>query len=201
MADNKDILTCPACGEEMQKIFFASIQKNIDICLKGCGGMFFDNREFEKIDEQHENIDEILSLISNRTFKQVDDKELRICPYCHANMVKTNIFGVLIDTCYTCGGKFLDNNELEQYRNQYPSDSERSKVFHAMFGQKLKEVIAQSSEPNSQLEIEQANKLQTFVLDSSNSTVESEEVQGEEIVYAEPPMNPLKRLVIKLFNR
>ena len=92
MADNKDILTCPACGKEMEKVFIESMQKHLDICLNGCGGMFFDNREFEKVDEQNENIDEILSLVSGRNFQPVNDKELRACPYCGANMVKTNIF-------------------------------------------------------------------------------------------------------------
>lgn len=201
MADNKDVLTCPACGEEMQKIFFASIQKNIDICMKGCGGMFFDNREFEKVDEQHENIDEVLSLVSGRTFKSVDDKALRICPYCQANMVKTNVFGVLIDTCYTCGGKFLDNNELEQYRNQYPSDSERTKVFNAMFAEKLKEVMLQDNALKSHLTPEVMNDFMSENAEILNSADKSNEAQSEDIVYAEPPMNPLKRFVIKLFNR
>ena len=52
MADNKDVLTCPACGKEMEKVFIESMQKHLDVCLNGCGGMFFDNREFEKVDEQ-----------------------------------------------------------------------------------------------------------------------------------------------------
>lgn len=171
MADNKDILTCPACGNEMKKIFIESMQKNIDVCLDGCGGMFFDNREFEKIDEQHESVNEILALTENKDFEKVDDKELRICPYCHANMVKTNIFGVLIDSCYTCGGKFLDNNELTQYRNQYPSDVERSKVFNAM----LKEAIAKEK-PDLEIKNE------------------------AEIIYSEPPMNPFKRFITNLFK-
>ncbi|MBR3604799.1 MAG: zf-TFIIB domain-containing protein, partial [Candidatus Gastranaerophilales bacterium] len=42
MADNKDVLTCPACGKEMEKVFIESMQKHLDVCLKGCGGMFFD---------------------------------------------------------------------------------------------------------------------------------------------------------------
>ncbi len=172
MADNKDCLTCPACGHEMDKKYIESMQKNIDICLEGCGGIFFDNREFEKIDEQHENIEEILSLVENKEFQQVDDKETRTCPYCHANMVKTNIFGVLIDTCYTCGGKFLDNNELTQYRNQYPSDVERSKVFNAM----LRESIVKEGLPD---------------LEIKNET---------EVVYSEPPMNPFKKFITNLFK-
>lgn len=174
MADNKDVLTCPACGKEMEKVFIESMQKHLDVCLKGCGGMFFDNREFEKVDEQHENVDEILKLVENQTFKSVDDKEIRVCPYCGANMVKSNVFGVLLDTCYTCGGKFLDNHELEQYRNQYPNESERSKVFHSI----LIEAVKNTDNPDVEIKHPE-----------------------EEIIYCEPPMNPFKKFIVKLFNK
>lgn len=32
---------------------------------------------------------------------------------------------ILIDECYSCGGKFFDKDELEQMRAQYHSDEER----------------------------------------------------------------------------
>ena len=62
MADNKDEISCPACGTVMNKVYINSIGKNVDICLKHCGGIYFDNREFEKVDEAHECVDEILQL-------------------------------------------------------------------------------------------------------------------------------------------
>ena len=34
-------------------------------------------------------------------------------------MAKTNAFGVQIDTCYKCGGIFLDNGEFEQIRTHF----------------------------------------------------------------------------------
>ena len=48
MSDNKQTINCPACGKEMVKVFDKEKGINIDICLNGCGGIFFDNREFEK---------------------------------------------------------------------------------------------------------------------------------------------------------
>ena len=66
----------------MNKVYINSIGKNVDICLKQCGGIYFDNREFEKVDEQHENINEILDIIKDKSFQKVDDTELRVCPYC-----------------------------------------------------------------------------------------------------------------------
>ena len=68
MSDNKEVITCPACGNYMQKIFMPEAGVNIDICLDGCGGILFDNREFQKFDEPHEKIDEILAAIKDKTF-------------------------------------------------------------------------------------------------------------------------------------
>ena len=30
---------------------------NVDICINGCGGIFLDNREFNKIDDENEKIE------------------------------------------------------------------------------------------------------------------------------------------------
>ena len=49
--DTIDIIKCPACGKEMEKVFIPSEGINIDICTDGCGGIFFDNREFDKFNE------------------------------------------------------------------------------------------------------------------------------------------------------
>ena len=68
MADTQKIMKCPACGKEMKKIHMDEAGVMVDICLDGCGGMVFDNRELNKFDEAHENIDEILAAIKNKEF-------------------------------------------------------------------------------------------------------------------------------------
>lgn len=75
MADNKEIIKCPACGEDMVKVLIPDLNIYVDICLNGCGGMLFDNRELEKFDEPHENIDDILTAIKEKSFKEVDIKK------------------------------------------------------------------------------------------------------------------------------
>lgn len=55
---------------------------NIDVCLDGCGGIFFDNREFRQFDEKAENIDEILKEIEGKEFEKVDESLTRTCPVC-----------------------------------------------------------------------------------------------------------------------
>ena len=118
MADNLEKLTCPACGEEMKKIYLSEAGINIDLCLNSCGGILFDNREFEKVDELDEKIDTLLDAIKGKTFKKVDTSETRVCPICGTPMVKigTEISGIEIDYCNSCAAKFLDNGELIKIR-------------------------------------------------------------------------------------
>ena len=124
MADNKEKLYCPACGKEMSKVYDKKAKICVDICLNGCGGIFFDNRELEKFDFPDENADTILDAIKGKTFETVDDSEERKCPCCETTMMKMGAAGgsVEIDVCSVCGGKFLDNNELQkirQYNEEY----------------------------------------------------------------------------------
>ena len=129
MADTQEILACPACGEEMRKVYMPDAGVNIDLCLNGCGGIFFDNREFEKFDEPEENINNLVEIIGNKIFKTVDDSEIRNCPICSTPMVKmgTGIIGVEIDYCNNCATRFLDNGELLKIR-QNSNDEINKKI-------------------------------------------------------------------------
>lgn len=131
MADSLQTLTCPACGKAMKKIFVPDAGVNVDICVDGCGGIYFDNREFSKFDENSENIDEILEEIEGKTFAPVDGSALRVCPACGAKMVKnfSSARGqIMIDECYSCGGKFLDNGELQKIRAEFETEAERAQA-------------------------------------------------------------------------
>lgn len=120
--DNKEDIKCPACGTQMRKIFLEGSNISVDICLDGCGGIYFDNRELEKFDEKHESADEIYALYQNKNFAKVDESQTRICPICNVPMVKLggSSGSVVIDACHTCGAKFLDYGELERIRNEEP---------------------------------------------------------------------------------
>ena len=145
MSDNFKIIKCPACQKEMVKVFVPSQGINIDICLNGCGGFYFDNREFSYFDEQHENIDEITKAMEGKSFEHVDDTLPRSCPVCGAKMVKNYSSvrkEILVNDCYSCGGKFLDNGELQRIRAEYATEQERSddvmKVIYDTVGVELK---------------------------------------------------------------
>ncbi len=153
MADNFKTLRCPACQKEMKKVFVPSEGVNVDICLDGCGGIYFDTREFKYFDEQDENIEEIVKAAEGKTFAKVDESLPRTCPVCGARMVKNYASvkkEVQIDECYSCGGKFLDHGELEKIRAQYATEEERSadimKEVYSTVGVEIKRLEAENKE-------------------------------------------------------
>lgn len=148
MADNKEIIKCPACDNEMKKIFIPSEGINIDICTEGCGGILFDNRELNKFDEPHENIDEILKAIDGKTFIEVDESQTRVCPICNVPMVKmgAGAGGVEIDVCNTCGAKFLDNGELQKIRSAEEVKNERlDELMNSLYKENLHDVLGKNA--------------------------------------------------------
>ena len=131
MADTLRIVTCPACDKEMTKIYMEESGINVDICLDGCGGILFNNRELEKFDEQHENADKIFEAYEGKTFTPIDQAEVRICSVCNTPMVKqgAGVGSIEIDVCNVCGAKFLDYGELEKIRKLKNNDLKyRTKV-------------------------------------------------------------------------
>ncbi len=153
MSDNFKTLKCPACQKEMTKVFIPSEGVNVDICLDGCGGIYFDTREFKYFDEPDENIEEIVKAAEGKTFAKVDENLPRTCPVCGARMVKNYASvkkEVQIDECYSCGGKFLDYGELEKIRAQYDTEEERTtdimKEVYSTVGVEIKRLEAENAE-------------------------------------------------------
>lgn len=130
MADTKFQIKCPACGNMMHKAFIQNKEFYVDICTQGCGGIFFDNRELDEFDEKNDDVTEISEALKFMGYVRTDDSELRVCPACGTNMVKNGAAGgVSIDVCNVCGGKFLDNGELEKIR---AAQKENSKIEEAI---------------------------------------------------------------------
>lgn len=153
MTDTKETLICPACGEFMKKVFIPEHNIWVDICTDGCGGIWFDNREDLKFDEQNENIDLILEELKGKEFKPVDTTKDRYCPVCAVKLVKNFCSAkhqIEIDECYSCGGKFMDRGELEGMRAQYSTEDERIEAVNALAGKLFgAQLAAQDAELNS----------------------------------------------------
>ena len=130
MVNTLHTIKCPACQHDMVKIFVPRTGIHVDVCVDGCGGIYFDNREFKQFDEPHEDISEIEKALEGKEFIRVDESLPRSCPVCGAMMVKNYSSirkAVQVDECYSCGGKFLDHGELQKIRAEYDTEEARSK--------------------------------------------------------------------------
>ena len=160
--DTLETIKCPACGKDMEKVFIKSEGINLDICTNGCGGIFFDNREFDKFNEEHEDISAIQKKLEGKTFEPVNDNAERICPACGAKMVKNTTKSggdVKIDDCYICGGKFLDYEELDKIRSEFTNDSARKEAamqyLYNKVGQELHEMNVKNVQNKANRDIAQ----------------------------------------------
>jgi Zn-finger nucleic acid-binding protein len=107
-------MDCPRCKTGLIVIEVDQIE--LDYCVT-CGGTWLDSGEMELLaakagaHEQH---------IKLRPTSDTREKRLR-CPSCGSRMDK-RIFGesamVLVDVCPSCGGMWLDKNELEEIIEQ-----------------------------------------------------------------------------------
>lgn len=166
MGDTKETLRCPACGKEMKKVFIKDKGFYLDICIDGCGGILFDNREFKHFDEQNKSIDEILNAYSNKEYKPQNEHDTRICPVCLQPMVKnfaSSLKEVQVDECYSCGAKFLDYGELEKIREQFKTEGDKKERFDTDFIKEFKEEVSkqepQALKPNKSIIVSIFNKL------------------------------------------
>ncbi|MCZ7524992.1 MAG: zf-TFIIB domain-containing protein [Acidimicrobiia bacterium] len=147
---------CPACGH-------ATTERTIDgtsfdVCAGGCGGIWFDWHELERVDEPGEAHGELLLDVPVDPGTVVDHDARRACPRCpgitmmrHYRSVKRR---VEVDECASCGGYWLDAGELRQVREQFRSDDERRQVarayFEDVFGRDLAKMRDESAEQAEQ---------------------------------------------------
>ena len=71
-------MKCPVCERELQEINIKDIM--VDVCMNGCGGIWFDNREIKKVDEQHETAGELLLDIKKDPKIIIDKSKTKFCP-------------------------------------------------------------------------------------------------------------------------
>lgn len=145
-------MKCPACNTVMEEVTVADI--TVDVCKKGCGGIWFDRFELQKVDEPHESAGESLLQIAAEGKVALDPSQRRMCPKCEGIVLMRHFFSVkkevVVDECPSCGGYWLDFGELGSIRGQYSSDDERKKAaeeyFENIFGGELKRMQEEGEE-------------------------------------------------------
>lgn len=121
-------MRCPVCSHEMDKVHVGDIE--IDFCRSGCKGVWFDNFELKKLDQQHEGDPEALKEIL--AAKRVDDSRSSklSCPVCNNIKLKRREYrigsGINVDQCYGCNGMWLDAGELAAIRENFDAIESQS---------------------------------------------------------------------------
>jgi Zn-finger nucleic acid-binding protein len=109
----------------------------VDVCDEGCGGIWFDNFELDKVDESSEPADALLSLAAADPAPVMDTSARRQCPRCQDLIMMRHFVSVRreveVDECPGCGGTFLDHGELEAIRGQFASEDARREAAREYF--------------------------------------------------------------------
>ena len=136
-------MKCPACNAKLKVMKVGAYE--VDVCLDGCGGIWFDENEIKGYDESVEfDIDKDLN--ERGTFQSPKITTARKCPRCGDEVVLWRRgYGaenpVQVDQCPKCSGIWLDHNELTAIRSQYKTEQERKAVGDKMLGELLSSVV------------------------------------------------------------
>lgn len=107
-------MKCPACFNELSARQAGGIE--VDVCQGGCGGIWLDAFELQKVDELSEAAGEALLNIARDASIQMDQTLKRECPRCIGIKLKRRFYSaarrVQVDECPNCGGYWLDAGEL-----------------------------------------------------------------------------------------
>src|ERR1051326_4955086 len=124
-------MKCPACLRELAAVGVGAL--TVDVCQGGCGGIWFDAFEVQKMDEQEEAGEPLTEILRNEQVK-IDPLRKRDCPRCAGIKLHRHYFSakrrVEVDQCPNCGGYWLDAGELAQIR------AERSETVQTQAAQK-----------------------------------------------------------------
>ena len=130
-------MNCPACGHTLSAQDVGGI--TIDVCEGGCGGVWFDAFELQRVDEAHESVDDGLLDVPRDPEVTVDHQARRQCPRCPGIVMMRHHFSVRqeveVDACPSCGGYFLDHGELAAIRTQFTTEAERREAARAVFAE------------------------------------------------------------------
>jgi Zn-finger nucleic acid-binding protein len=140
---------------------FGGVQ--VDVCRKGCKGIWFDWQELVQLDEDNEGAGEALEeALRSPRFNQ-EDREKLFCPKCgmamHAHKYSS------AKECYGCGGFFLDSGELKEIRDQYMSEEERDAYVNKLLADipEFKEMEEETRREKAKMRTSAGRKLGGFL--------------------------------------
>jgi len=125
-------MKCPACENHLTPVNAGNVM--VDVCLGGCGGIWFDNFELQKLDEPEELAGNLLVQVNvaERTAVAADRSKKRRCPKCGDIVMMRHFFSpqrrVEVDECPNCAGYWLDAGELALVREEHQAEIDRKRA-------------------------------------------------------------------------
>ena len=106
-------MKCPACQGPLREKSAGGM--TLDTCYGGCGGIWFDQKELERVDARAATT---LHTIWQSPNYKVSPTDPRPCPRCANEILMRRWFSELeqieIDQCTKCGGVWLDAGEFSR---------------------------------------------------------------------------------------
>ena len=110
-------MKCPACKEALREKGAGGM--TVDVCYGGCGGIWFDVSELQRVDAQAANT---LHTIWHDPNIKIPLSQQRLCPRCPDQVLDRKWFSeskeVEIDQCPKCGGIWLDEGEFSRIHKE-----------------------------------------------------------------------------------
>jgi len=135
-------MKCPACQSELVEVDLGKLK--VDICQKGCGGVWLDRFELNKTNSCDST--SIKTMLSNlpEAKCEIPDKQ-RLCPR-DSTIMMQHFYSVKkqvkVDHCPQCAGTWLDRGELDTIQNQYKNACEKEKDADAYLEKEFKRLLS-----------------------------------------------------------
>ncbi len=146
-------MKCPACFGELKEIEVGDLK--IDACFGGCGGVWFDAFELQRVDEESEDAGAALLHLQRDEQLVVDHTRKRECPRCKGIKLQRHFFSarrqVEVDQCPNCNGYWLDYGELEIIRAERSDLSKAAATAERLNGDTIRYVYRLANQKRPQL--------------------------------------------------
>lgn len=133
-------MKCPACFNQLTEVQVGTLK--VDVCQGGCGGIWFDAFELQRVKLPEQPAGEALLDIQRDEHLVIDPARKRACPRCPEIKLYRHWFNakirVQVDECPNCGGFWLDAGELGQIRSALSEAAKAAGVKPSLSGDLLR---------------------------------------------------------------
>ncbi len=148
-------LNCPRCHSSLAAITANGVE--VDICRNGCGGVWFDEKEYKKFDEASEDATPLLLTSPSGAAPASNDVGPAMsCPKCGEDGILARRASgpddkITIDQCMRCSGIWFDVGELGTYRAQFKTEDERETAADSFLAPAVDTILDQIEEENKRV--------------------------------------------------